>query len=418
MLTIKNIKSLQGQAIPKMTVDHPNDITLDGEGRLTLMPALIDPHVHFRTPGDQHKENWLSGSQAAIAGGITTVFDMPNNTPPCVTRDHMTEKMARIDRQLKEVGIPLRYALYFGAHRNYFSEIPKITKETVALKIYMGSSTGGILMDDASSIEKAFKMAAEHDLLVGVHAECEDILRDRKKAYVWQKDASVHSTVRSPEAALRAATQAIELAAKHGTRLIILHMSTKEEVELVRQAKKSGISVYSEVTPHHLFLTVEDYARWGTLVQMNPPVREQADQDALWEGIEDGTIDTLGSDHAPHLLEEKTRPYGEAPSGVPGIETSLPLMITAYHNNRITLETITRLMRTNIEKIYRIPPNKDLILIDLEQPHQVVNDKLNTRCKWSPFYGRVLRGWPRYVICRKKVFEIDNHRVHEYALPV
>lgn len=403
MITLKNVKTLDGQ-IYTHQVDSSVDQVIDGKGTLTLMPALIDPHVHFRTPGAEQKENWESGAQAAIAGGVATVFDMPNNNPPCNTREAMLAKMQQIDEQLSKIGIPLRYKLYFGVDENHVEEISFVKDLLVGIKIYMGASTGNLVMKNEKAIERAFQLAAQEDLIISVHAEDEKILQKQQALYANQSDPAVHSKIRDRSAAIKATEQAIALTEKYGGQLFVLHVSTKEELDLIRQAKRNELLVYAEVTPHHLFLTEKDYAQWGTLVQMNPPLRTQADQEALWEAIHDGTVDTIGSDHAPHLLQEKKLPYGQAPSGVPGIETTLPLLLNAYHEGKISLEKIIALTRFNIQDIFRLEPNSDVILVDMEKSQTVQNNLLKTKCGWSPFEGRTLKGWPVYTILQGKVF--------------
>jgi dihydroorotase len=406
MIKIKRVRLLDG-SIQDYIMESPYDHVLDAEGKLTLLPALIDPHVHFRTPGAEHKENWETGAKAAIAGGFTTVFDMPNNNPACSNKERLAEKKHLIDQQLEKVGIPLRYHLYLGADQNSIEDIGKVAKEIVGIKIYMGSSTGDLLMTDERALDRVFQVAAQQNLIVSVHAEDEKIIQENKMRWGSSHDPAVHSKIRDRKAAIKAVKQAIALAEKYNTRLAILHLSTKDELDLVREAKKNEILVYAEVTPHHLFLTEADYKQWGAKVQMNPPLRTLEDQKALWQGIEDGTIDMVGSDHAPHTLKEKAAPYGTAPSGVPGIETTLPLLLNAYHEKRISLEKIIALTRFNIMNIFELRNNSDVVLVDLELTKEVIDSKLKTKCGWSPFAGRKLKGWPIYTILKGQVFNVS-----------
>ncbi len=403
MIEIKNVQTLDGKVIDKQ-LPSSEDRVIDATG-LTLFPGLIDPHVHFRTPGLEHKENWMSGAQAAIRGGITTVFDMPNTQPPSTTKERILEKKQLIDAQLKEIDIPLRYQLYLGADKNHFDEIYKCKANIVGIKVFMGSSTGELLMDDESSLHAIFSLAKSLDLVVAVHAEDEEIIRQRKELFSGQTDPQIHSKLRCREAAIAATTRAIKLAQLYHTRLYILHVSTKEEVELIAQAKKEKVSVFGEVTPHHLFLSEESYKKFGTKVQMNPPLRTQEDAEALWSGIQRGAIDTIGSDHAPHTLEEKNKPYGLAPSGIPGVETTFPLLLDAHHQGRITLSQIVRLMRERILEIFRIPSNDDFVLVDLNKIKKVEDHELKTRAGWSPYAGWELKGWPVYTIVKGRVYE-------------
>ena len=341
---------------------------IDGR-ELTRLPALIDPHVHFRTPGLEHKENWEWGALAALAGGYTTVFDMPNTLPPCTTKNRLKKKKEVITSQLSKIGIPLRFHLYFGTDPAHLDEIPKAKEEIIGLKVFMGHTTGNLLIDDKNCLHEIFATAAAHDLLVAVHVDGE-----------------------------KGMAQAIELAKLHKARLYLVHVSTKNELALIRQAKQEGLSVFAEVTPHHLFLTGR--------AKMNPPLRPKEDVEALFAGIDDETIDTIGSDHAPHTKIEKNLPYAKAPSGVPGIETTLPLLLTA--TPRLSLERIISLTRTRILEIFRLPPNDDTVLVDLEKERAVRDDSLKTRCGWSPFAGKMLKGWPIYTILKGKVYEIEK----------
>lgn len=324
MLTVKNVKTIWGQ-IKTIAFKSKSDFILDCEERLTLLPSVIDAHVHFRVPGAEHKEDWTTAAKAALSGGVTQVFDMPNNTPSCITKQRLLDKMKMIDKQLAAVKIPLRYHLYFGADQNHLDEIPEIKALAIGIKIYMGSSTGDLLMTDDQALERAFKHAGQENMMVAIHAEDEGIMQERKQLYWNSIDPAVHSKIRDRTAAVKAVKQALALSEKYNTKLFILHVTTKEELDLIREAKNKKIPVYAETTPHHLFLSENDYKKWGTLVQMNPPLRTLEDQEALWKGIIDGTIDTIGSDHAPHTLREKRTPYGQAPSGIPGIETKAKL---------------------------------------------------------------------------------------------
>jgi dihydroorotase len=381
-------------------------ISISAEG-FTLFPALIDPHVHFRVPGAEHKETWETGARAALAGGVTTVLDMPNNSPACTTLERLHEKKETIEAQLAHVGIPLRYGLYLGADRNHLNEIGRTKGEIAGLKIYMGSSTGDLLMDDRASLEEAFRLAAKHDVLVAVHAEDEQLIQlNRKK--MTSKSPSAHSAIRSNEAAAKAVGIAIEMAKRFGARLYVVHTSTKEELSLIRQAKREGLPVFAEAAPHHLFLNTDEYERIGTKALVNPPLRKKGDCEALWEAIHDGTIDTIGTDHAPHTVEEKTRPFGQAPSGFPSIELYFPLLLNAHCEGKISLERIVQLTHTAPTEIFRLPKNDDVVLVDLKKRKTIDDAHLHTKAKWSPYAGRTLTGWPRYTILRGRLYDLEK----------
>lgn len=406
MITIKNVKDNVGN-IHTATIESRESVEIDAEGKLTILPAAIDPHVHFRTPGAEHKEDWKTGALAAITGGVTTVFDMPNNNPACTSQEALKQKKSQIQSQLEEVKIPLRYHLYFGATKNNIEEIVKVKREIIGVKIFMGSSTGDLLVNDDAALDRIFQICAQQDLIVSVHAEDDSRLQENIAKYSDRTDPAIHSLIRDRQAAITATTKAISFAEKYNTRLVILHTSTAEEIELIRDAKMRGILVYCEVTPHHLFLTEKDYAKWGTRVQMNPPLRTIEDKQALWEAIHDGTVDFIGSDHAPHTIEEKNRPFGKAPSGIPGVETTLPLLFDCYHQGKLSLKQIIELTRKNIETIFNLPWQSDVILVDLEKEKTLSEGDIKSKCGWSPYVGVKLRGWPVYTIVQGKVFHHD-----------
>jgi len=403
VLKIKNVKNLDGE-ISDLIIESSESKTIDAEGKLVKLPGVIDPHVHVRTPGSEYKEDWKTFSQAAIRGGVTRVFDMPNNDPPCVNQTNLRLKKEIIDAQLKESGIPLAYDLYLGADANSLDQIGKVKDQVIGLKIYMGSSTGGLIMDADDVLDRAFQIAGQEDLLIAVHAEDESILQTNKKQYAGNRDPSIHSVIRSREAAISATKKAIALAEKYNNRLLICHTSTKEEIDLIREAKNNGLLVYCEVSTHHLFLDVNDYDRLKTLALVNPPLRDKSDCESLWKGIHDGVVDFIGTDHAPHILDEKMMPYGQAPSGMPGIETVLPLLLNAYNDKKISLEKIVYLTRINIEQIFGLQRTHDYVLVDLEMSKEVQISNLKTKCGWSPYSGQILKGWPVYTILQGKVY--------------
>lgn len=406
MIRIENVQDIKGVQ-QTLNIRSDEDITIDGRG-LTFLPGLTDPHVHFRTPGAEYKENWETGAAAAIAGGVTRVFDMPNTSPVTTTVQRLAEKKSIINRQLENVDIPLRYGLYFGADRNQMKQIPLAKDEVVGIKVFMGASTGDLLVDDDESLDKIFKIAAEENMIVGVHAEDECTLKKYSETYKDVTTPSVHSKIRDRSAAEKSVSKAIALSEKYGTRLYVLHISTKEEVSLIRDAKKRGLHVFTETTPHHLFHTEYQYKDQGTKVQMNPPLRKEEDVQALWAGILDGTVDAIGTDHAPHTLEEKTKPYREAPSGVPGLETLLPLFLDAYSKNRITLEQIVDVTRKNIDRLFSLESNEDVVLVDLNKTKEVEAKNLKTKCAWSPFAGMKLKGWPVYTVVNGRAYRVDT----------
>jgi dihydroorotase len=405
MIHISDGRSITNERID-ITIPSQQDLTLSGEG-LTVFPGLIDPHVHFRTPGMEYKEDWRTAAKAALYGGYTTVFDMPNTIPPTVSSELLNEKKALIDAQLKEIGIPLRYQLYFGADKNHLSEIHRVKHDVIGIKVFMGCSTGNLVIDDDESLHAVFAIAASQNLIVAVHAEDEARIKEQKIKFKDAKNYADHSQIRDVEVATLAVEKAIAIARIYGTRLYILHVSTSDEIDLIKQAKKANLPVYAETTPHHLFLDDRCYPHLQGRAVVNPPLRASFHHDALFAAIREGTIDTIGSDHAPHLVTEKSHPYGDCPSGMPGIETTLPLLLTAHHDGLLSLENILALTHTRAREIFNLPKNDDTILVDLTQAKQVIPSNLKTKCAWSAFEGRELFGWPKYVIMNGHFFDLS-----------
>lgn len=402
MITFKQVLTIDGKRLD-WKIPSAKEMVFDSR-HLTVLPALIDPHVHFRTPGLEYKEDWKTGARAAFQGGITTVFDMPNTLPSTNTLERVLEKKQLIQNQLQQIKISLRFCLYLGADKNHFSEIARCRNEVIGLKIFMGSSTGGLLLDDDASLETAFRLAAENDLLVAVHAEDENLIRKNQSRFSHCNEPEIHSKIRNPQAAYLATRKAIDLARKYHTRLYLLHVSTKQEIELIRQAKEQGVCIYCEVAPHHLFLSTKAYHSLGTRAQVNPPLRQQMHSNALWQAIREKVVDTIGSDHAPHTIEEKSADYPKALSGVPGIETTLPLLLNACNQGKIQLSDIVRLMYTQIIKIFRLPSHQDIVLVDMQKIQVVDTHLFHTKCSWTPYANLTLQGWPVMTVLGENLY--------------
>lgn len=406
MIQINNIQTVDGTR-KNLSIQGRQEISIEAEN-LLLLPGLIDPHVHFRTPGLEYKEDWRTAAQASIKGGYTTVFDMPNTIPPTVTQLELQKKKDLIDSQLKAVKIPLRYHLFFGADKHHLDQIKKVKGQVIGIKVFMGCSTGGLVIDDDESLHAIFKLAAEEDMLVAVHAEDEHRLKENSKKIVLPQPYAIHSYIRDEKAASIAVKKAIDLVRLYGTRLYILHTSTRQEMDLIAQAKAEDLPVFAETTPHHLFLSSNDYDRLQGKAVMNPPLRATEHQKALFQAIREGVIDTIGSDHAPHTAEEKARPYGACPSGVPGIETTLPLLLEAYHEGHLSLEKIVDLTSRRAQEIFKLKPYADYVLVDLAASRVVNENELKTKCHWSPFAGLTLRGWPVYTILNNHLYDLAS----------
>ncbi len=378
---------------PRLAVP-PGARVVDAEG-LLVFPGLIDPHVHLREPGGEHKEDFASGTRAAVAGGFATVLAMPNTNPPLI--DHETLAQARALAAAKAV---CEVGFFVGATGNNAEEAAGM-EDVVGLKLYMGSSTGSLLVSDLVGQSAHFE---HYPGVVAVHAEDEEAV-----AHFAKKGLR-----RPPLCAALAVSRALALAERFGTRLHICHISTAHELALIRDAKARGVNVTCEVTPHHLFLTAEDETRLGSLAQMNPPLRSQEDADTLWENLD--VIDCLATDHAPHTLEEKRCPT--PPAGVPGLETALPLMLTAAHERGLSLQEIARLMAQGPARVFglarkgRIAPgcDADLTLVNPEVEWVIDERPLHTKCGWSPFAGRKVRGYVEHVFVHgREVYAQDKY---------
>ena len=372
-------------------LDIDADKTIDAENKY-ILPGIIDPQVHFRDPGLTHKEDLKTGSMAAAAGGITTFFEMPNTNPSTITLDKLYEK----NRVASEKSIT-NYSFFFGATNDNLEEIKKMDS-CCGLKIFMGSSTGDLLVDDDDALDRIFKYC---DKVIAVHAEDETILKEAEKR-VSKDSFANHPDARPVEAALTATTKAVNLALKYSKKLHILHLSTAEEVEFIRKHKASGL-ITAETTPQHLLLHAPNiYNEIGSFAQMNPPIREKYHQKELWAGLRDGTIDCIATDHAPHTLEEKSLPYGEAPSGMPGVQTSLTLILNEVSNERVNLEDVVKWMSENPAKLYKVK-NKgflkegydaDITIVDMEKEQMILNENMYSKCGWTAFHNKTTKGWP------------------------
>ena len=399
-----SIERIEGQ----ITADATE--TIDAQGHL-LLPGVIDPQVHFREPGATHKEDLGSGSRAAVRGGVTSFLEMPNCRPATVDQIQMDWKLARAARTCVA-----NFGFFIGATKDNLAALNNV-HPACGIKIFMGSSTGDLLVDDHESLDRIFSCGRR---LIAVHAEDEERIKQRTTEIIQPSDDplpySLHSEVRDPETALIATCRAVELSEKYGRRLHILHLSTASEVDYLRTNKPAQVSC--EVIPNHLFLNTTDYQRLGSRAQMNPPIRDPGNASLLWQGLHDGVIDIIATDHAPHTLEEKSKPYPDSPAGMPGVETSLPLMLTHMKAGKCTLAEIQTWMSDGPARTYGIP-NKgrieegfdaDLVLVDLNHSHEVRDEEVFSRAGWSPYSGLQLSGWPLYTMVGGRVV-FDNGRI-------
>ncbi|PSO51182.1 MAG: dihydroorotase [Cyanobacteria bacterium QH_8_48_120] len=358
---------------------------------LTLLPGVIDPQVHLREPGLEHKEDLFTGSRACAKGGVTSFLEMPNTRPPTTTQAALDDKLQRAAKKSL-----VNYGFFIGATAENLPDLVE-AEPTCGIKIFMGSSHGALLVSEEEELEPIF---ANGERLIAVHAEDQSRINQRQKQFTDASDPAYHSQIKDNQAALNATKLALKLSKKYQRRLHILHLSTAEEAELLRQDKPSWVT--AEVTPQHLLLNTDAYEKIGTLAQMNPPLRSPHDNAALWQALLDGVIDFIATDHAPHTLEEKAKGYPHTPSGMPGVETSLPLMLTQAMAGHCSIAQASHWMSSAPAQAYGIP-NKgviahgydaDLVLVDLDNYHPIVSEKLQTKCGWSPFEGWNLTGLP------------------------
>ncbi len=414
------------------------DETVDARG-LHLLPGVIDAHVHFREPGLTHKEDLASGSRACAAGGVTSFLEMPNTVPPTTTVKALEAKLALASR--KSV---VNYGFYIGATLDNLTELERAgaagdAVRTPGIKVFMGSSTGDMLLDDPESLDAVFARTA---LPIAAHCEDESTVRanqarlegrggatermhaadagsvgharDRRCAGTRGLSVRDHSRIRDRAAAVRSTRRAVELAQRHGRRLHVLHVSTADETVMLADA---GPFVTAEACPHHLFLDVSAYDRLGTLAQMNPALKTAADRAALWRALHEGVLQMVATDHAPHALDEKAAPYPESPSGVPAVEVALPLMLDQVVRGACSLQDVVRWMCEGPARVWEIARkgrieeglDADLVLADLSLEREVRNEEQFTKCRWSPWHGTRLVGWPvRTWVGGRTVFARDS----------
>jgi dihydroorotase len=375
--------------------------TIDATG-LHILPGVIDSQVHFREPGLEHKEDLASGSRSAVLGGVTAVFEMPNTRPPTTSADALTAKVRAASGRMH-----CDFAFFVGATQDNVGDLAELERlpGAAGVKVFLGSSTGDLLVDDEATLAR---ILATINRRASFHAENEARLRERI-ALQREGDPSSHYEWRDAEAALASTERLLRLAAHAGKRVHVLHVSTAEEVELLA-LHKDFASV--EVTPQHLTLAAPDaYERLGTKAQMNPPIRDRDHQDRLWWGIERGVVDVLGSDHAPHTLAEKAKSYPATPSGMPGVQTLVPVMLDHVNAGRLSLARFVDLTSAGPQRVFGIAGkgriavgyDADLTIVDLKQERVVEDAWIGSKCGWTPFAGRTLRGWPKGTLVRGRL---------------
>lgn len=366
---------------------------------LHVLPGVIDTQVHFREPGNEHKEDLESGSRAAVLGGVTAVFEMPNTDPPTTTRLALEDKFARAGARMH-----CDYAFYVGATPQNIGALGALERipGVAGVKAFLGSSTGTLLLDEEDAILSALKAGSRR---VAVHSEDEARLRERKH-FAKSGDPSTHPEWRDVETARRSTERVLRLARMAGRRLHVLHVTTGDELPLLAAAR--DITTV-ETTPQHLTLVApECYQRLGTFVQMNPPIRDASHRDALWRAVREGLIDVIGSDHAPHTAEEKGKTYPDTPSGMPGVQTLVTILLDHVNAGRLSLERFVDLTSAGAARVFGIAGkgrvalgyDADFTIADLKAKRRITNAWIASRCGWTPFDGMETTGWPVATIIR------------------
>lgn len=378
---------------------------------LHVLPGIIDTQVHFREPGLEHKEDLASGTAGAALGGVTAVFDMPNTKPSTLTAENLADKRRRAQGR-----VWCDIAFFIGAtpeNAERLSELERLPG-CAGVKMFMGSSTGSLLVAEEDDVRRVLASGRRR---MAVHSEDEARLRERRAIVSDGADPAMHPVWRDVEAAVTATGRLMRLARTAGRRVHVLHVTTAEEMAILA-ANKDIATV--EATPQHLTLVAPDcYRRLGTFAQMNPPIRDVRHREALWQGVNQGVVDCIGSDHAPHTREEKARPYPQSPSGMPGVQTLLPLLLDHVNAGHLTLERLVDLTSVGPARIYGIAGkgriavgyDADLTLVDLKARRTISESWIASRCGWTPFDGMDVTGWPVATIIRGHVVMRDDQLV-------
>jgi len=373
-------------------IDKEAKEIFDAKG-LTVLPGCIDTQTHFREPGSTDTEDLHSGSRAAIAGGITSVFEMPNTNPPTSNKLEFQKKL-----DLAKNKMYCNYAFYFGATPDNSTELENLKdlEGCCGIKLFAGSSTGNLLVQHEEDIEKVFKSSSK---VVSVHSEDEEILNKNKKLI---KDGDVHSHPiwRSEECAISSTRRIVRIAERYKKKAHILHVTTKQEIDFLSQHKGD---ITFEITPQHLTIYAPNcYDELGTYAQMNPPLRDKSHYDRLWYGVKNNINDTIGSDHAPHLKKNKDKKYPNSPSGMPGVQTLMPVMLNHVNSGKLSLEQLMNSVCENPVKIFGIQDkgfikegfDADFTIVDLNKVIEIKNENIESKCEWSPFDGYKFKGAP------------------------
>lgn len=365
---------------------------------LHILPGVVDSQVHFREPGLEHKEDLETGSRAAVLGGVTSVFEMPNTKPLTTSAEALADKVKRARHRMH-----CDFAFWVGGTRDNANDVAELERlpGAAGIKVFMGSSTGDLLVEDDEGVASILRNTRRR---AAFHSEDEFRLRERENFRV-ENDPSSHPVWRDEIAALTCTQRLVRIARETGARIHVLHISTAEEIEFLKDHKDVATC---EATPHHLTLCSEDYKTLGNLIQMNPPVRDARHRDGIWHGIGQSVVDVLGSDHAPHTLEEKQKPYPASPSGMTGVQTLVPIMLDHVNAGRLSLERFVDLSSHGPNRIFgmsrkgriAVGYDADLTIVDMKHRETITNEQAGSKAGWTPYHGKVVTGWPVGTIVR------------------
>jgi dihydroorotase len=367
---------------------------------LHILPGVIDSQVHFREPGLEHKEDLETGSRAAVLGGVTAVFEMPNTKPLTTSEAALADKVSRAHHRMH-----CDFAFWVGGTRDNAGIVGELERLPAAagIKVFMGSSTGDLLVEDDAGVASILSNTRRR---AAFHSEDEYRLNERMHLRITDHPSS-HCLWRDEIAALQCTQRLVAIARKTGARIHVLHISTEEEIEFLTDNKDVATC---EATPHHLTLTADDYLTLGTLIQMNPPIRDKRHRSGIWAGVANGVVDVLGSDHAPHLLEEKAKPYPNSPSGMTGVQTLVPIMLDHVNAGKLTLERFVDLSSHGPNRLFGIADkgriaagyDADFTIVDMKRVETIRNSWIGSRAGWTPYDGKEVAGWPVGTIIRGK----------------
>nr|WP_176024182.1 dihydroorotase [Brucella pseudintermedia] len=359
---------------------------------LHILPGVVDSQVHFREPGLEHKEDLETGSLAAVLGGVTSVFEMPNTKPLTTSAETLEDKVRRGRHRMH-----CDFAFWVGGTRDNAKDVAELERlpGAAGIKVFMGSSTGDLLVEDDDGVRSILKNTRRR---AAFHSEDEFRLEERK-GLRGEGDPSSHPVWRDEIAALQCTERLVRIARDTGARIHVLHISTAEEIDFLKDHKDVATC---EATPHHLTLSADDYKTLGNLIQMNPPVRDRRHRDGVWKGIDQGIVDVLGSDHAPHTLEEKQKPYPASPSGMTGVQTLVPIMLDHINAGRLTLERFVDLSSHGPNRIFgmarkgriAVGYDADLTIVDMKRRETITHEQAGSKAGWTPYHGKTVTGWP------------------------